>query len=186
MFNIVDDLVARMCLAATTSKYKTGCAYGFAGAVYSSNRVYKPGSSLEYRYENRSDMNLFIHHSPSLIECSDFITIEVPVSFNPIGHGFDLLQEISAVNAYRYGDLFITESSPGFMCVHKYFMTNLVHEIGKSLSDYSLYKWEHDHFVAVSDGTYYTHLLQSETAKDRPCSSDRIKLQASSEVTMYC
>lgn len=186
MFSIVDDLVARMCLAAMISKYETGNDYEFAGVLYDTHKAYKPGSDISYRYENRQDMNMLVNCDFNLTTCTDYVTMAVPGSFNPAGHGLDLLREVSVVNGYRRGDLIIVDSSPGFMCVHKYYMSSLAHEIGTSLSAYSRCRWEHDHFVSVLDGADCTYMLQSEDIKKRPCSSDRIKLQASSEVTMCC
>lgn len=160
MFNIVDDLVARMCLAAVISFREDGEPAEFAGYRLDNVKVHKAGSQAYYYFNNRQDMNMFVQCRPNLLTCCDWVTVEVPTSISLLNRGFSVSNEVITVNIYEREDILVAESSPGYMCVSKGKLDQLLDVAGLSTISYLGYVYNNVIGVlqpAVS--TYQTHLL---------------------------
>lgn len=154
MFDISEDLAARMYLAAIMCRQAYGGDASLADYSMNYTHVYKNGSDAVYRYANREDMHMFLCVKPNLIDSCEQITVEVPRSVNLLTRGFALYSPNPNMVAYRMNDMYVTASCEGFVCVGKQHLRQLLDVIGKTMSDYDECTWD-----------YFTQSLKEEKSR---------------------
>lgn len=160
MFDISEDLAARMYLAAIMCHQAYNGDASLAGYSMSYTHVYKDGSDVIYRYANREDMRMFLCVKPNLVDSGEHITVEIPSSVNLLTRGFSMYSPNPNMRAYCMGEVYVTQSYKNFVCVDKQHLDDLLHAINLSLFDYIACSWDSFSSCLVKERSRsFTHLV---------------------------